>query len=274
MGLLIELDIKDVDVLLKKFEVQYEQLEDGCFFGVLMQCFLQVLVEENIIFFMEDFFIFDMFGKELGVDGVSIFFCNQNKFFSVLYIKFLESCIKEELIVQGFLEFEDCLVEDFEDEVFVELCKWQVELKVFSVYNCIKKYDLLRLVKEEVSWQELRQWVCMVDNEVMDVFCKIMVVWQKKWILIKKEKDQVWKILKECESILKLLDGQFLFLFQVDYLVLGRGREVYFFFWVQEVLVCGCFLNGDSFQRIVVFFLRFFGLVLYSQDIGSFVGLV
>uniref|UniRef100_A0A8C2R9I7 Transcriptional adapter 3 n=1 Tax=Capra hircus TaxID=9925 RepID=A0A8C2R9I7_CAPHI len=207
LGPLTELDTKDVDALLKKSEAQHEQPEDGCPFGALTQRLLQALVEENIISPMEDSPIPDMSGKESGADGASTSPRNQNKPFSVPHTKSLESRIKEELIAQGLLESEDRPAEDSEDEVLAELRKRQAELKALSAHNRTKKHDLLRLAKEEVSRQELRQRVRMADNEVMDAFRKIMAARQKKRTPTKKEKDQAWKTLKERESILKLLDG-------------------------------------------------------------------
>lgn len=65
----------------------------------------------------------------------------------------------------------------------------------------------LRLAKEEMRKQELRQRVRVSDNEVMEGFRRIMAARQKKRTPTKKEKDQAWKALKERESILKLLDG-------------------------------------------------------------------
>ncbi|XP_029773753.1 transcriptional adapter 3 [Suricata suricatta] len=162
---------------------------------------------ENIISPMEDSPIPDMSGKESGADGASTSPRNQNKPFSVPHTKSLESRIKEELIAQGLLESEDRPAEDSEDEVLAELRKRQAELKALSAHNRTKKHDLLRLAKEEVSRQELRQRVRMADNEVMDAFRKIMAARQKKRTPTKKEKDQAWKTLKERESILKLLDG-------------------------------------------------------------------
>ncbi|OWK02748.1 TADA3 [Cervus elaphus hippelaphus] len=224
MGPLTELDTKDVDALLKKSEAQHEQPEDGTKtriykmikafwsqFGKTSQSGWNAkkkrLFPENIISPMEDSPIPDMSGKESGADGASTSPRNQNKPFSVPHTKSLESRIKEELIAQGLLESEDRPAEDSEDEVLAELRKRQADLKALSAHNRTKKHDLLRLAKEEVSRQELRQRVRMADNEVMDAFRKIMAARQKKRTPTKKEKDQAWKTLKERESILKLLDG-------------------------------------------------------------------
>uniref|UniRef100_H2ZRQ6 Transcriptional adaptor 3 n=1 Tax=Latimeria chalumnae TaxID=7897 RepID=H2ZRQ6_LATCH len=207
MGPLTELDAKDVDALLKKSDSQHDQPEDGCPFGPLTQRLLQALVEENIISPMEDSPIPEISSKDSGADGASTSPRSQNKSFSVPHTKSLEARIKEELIAQGLLESEDRPAEDSEDEVLVELRKRQAELKALSTHNRGKKQELLRLAKEEMKKQDLKQRVRMADNEVMDAFRKIMAARQKKRTPTKKEKDQAWKALKERESILKLLDG-------------------------------------------------------------------
>ncbi|CAO2627989.1 Transcriptional adapter 3 [Lemmus lemmus] len=125
---------------------------------------------------MEDSPIPDMSGKESGADGASTSPRNQNKPFK--------------LVAQGLLESEDQPAEDSEDEVLAEL-----------------PHDLLRLAKEEVSRQGLRQRVRVADKEVMDAFRKITAAKQKKHTPTKKEKDQAWKTMKEWEGILKRLDG-------------------------------------------------------------------
>ncbi|XP_048404059.1 transcriptional adapter 3 isoform X1 [Stegostoma tigrinum] len=205
LGALAEFDSKDVDALLKK--EQHDQPEDGSPFGPLTQRLLQALVEENIISPMEDSPIPEMTGKDVGTEGASTSPRSQNKAFSVPHTKSLEARIKEELIAQGLLDSEDRPTEDSEDEVLAELRKRQAELKAISTHNRAKKQELLRLAKEELKKQELRQRVRIADNEVMDAFRKIMAARQKKRTPTKKEKDQAWKALKERESILKLLDS-------------------------------------------------------------------
>uniref|UniRef100_A0A8C4MY10 Transcriptional adapter 3 n=1 Tax=Equus asinus asinus TaxID=83772 RepID=A0A8C4MY10_EQUAS len=206
MGPLTELDTKDVDTLLKKSEAQ--QPEDGYPFGALTQSLLQALVEENIISPMEDSPIPDMSGKELWADGVSPS-PTVRPSPSVCHTPsaWRASRIKEELIAQGLLESEERPAEGSEDEVLTELCRQQAELKALSAHNHTKKHDLLRLAKEEVSWQDLRQRVRTAHNEVMVTFHKIIAAQQNKRTPTKKEKDQACKTLKECESIIKLLDG-------------------------------------------------------------------
>ncbi|XP_017280641.1 transcriptional adapter 3 isoform X2 [Kryptolebias marmoratus] len=207
-GPLSELDAKDVDSLLKKSESQHESPEDGCPFGPLTQRLLQALVEENIISPMEDSPIPDIPGKDAN-DGAGTSPRSQGKAFSVPHTRSLEARIKEELIAQGLLDSEERPGQggDSEDEVLAELQKRQAELKALSAHNRSRKQELLRLAKEEMRKQELRQRVRVADNEVMEGFRRIMAARQKKRTPTKKEKDQAWKALKERESILKLLDS-------------------------------------------------------------------
>lgn len=204
-GPLSELDAKDVDSLLKKSESQHDSPEDGCPFGPLTQRLLQALVEENIISPMEDSPIPDISGKD---DGAGTSPRSQGKAFSVPHTRSLEARIKEELVSQGLLDSEERPPGgDSEDEVLAELHKRQAELKALSAHNRARKQELLRLAKEEMRKQELRQRVRVSDNEVMEGFRRIMAARQKKRTPTKKEKDQAWKALKERDSILKLLDG-------------------------------------------------------------------
>ncbi|KAK7907435.1 hypothetical protein WMY93_016047 [Mugilogobius chulae] len=207
-GPLSELDAKDVESLLKKSESQHESPEDGCPFGPLTQRLLQALVEENIISPMEDSPIPDITGKDAN-DGAGTSPRSQGKTFSVPHTRSLEARIKEELVAQGLLDSEERPgpAGDSEDEILAELQKRQTELKALTAHNRARKQELLRLAKEEMRKQELRQRVRVADNEVMEAFRRIMAARQKKRTPSKKEKDQAWKALKERESILKLLDG-------------------------------------------------------------------
>lgn len=206
MGPLSELDAKDVDALLKKSESQHELPEDGCPFGPLTQRLLQALVEENIISPMEDSPIPDIPGKD---DGAGTSPRSQGKAFSVPHTRSLEARIREELVAQGLLDSDERQGGggESEDEVLAELQKRQAELKALTAHNRARKQELLKLARDEMRKQELRQRVRVADNEVMEAFRRIMAARQKKRTPTKKEKDQAWKALKERESILKLLDG-------------------------------------------------------------------
>ena len=62
---------------------------------------------------------------------------------------------------------DDSITEDIEtDEVLAELQKRQAELKALSSHNRAQKNRLIRLTKEEMKRQELRQKMRAADNEV------------------------------------------------------------------------------------------------------------
>ncbi|TTB85608.1 Transcriptional adapter 3 [Bagarius yarrelli] len=207
LGPLSEIDAKDVDALLKKSESQHEPPEDGCPFGPLTQRLLQALVEENIISPMEDSPIPDIPVKD---DGAGTSPRSQGKAFSVPHTRSLEARIREELVAQGLFDSDERqgVGGESEDEVLAELQKRQAELKALSAHNRARKQELLRLAREEMRKQELRQCVRVADNEVMEAFRRIMAARQKKRTPTKKEKDQAWKALKERERILKQLDAK------------------------------------------------------------------
>lgn len=52
--------------------------------------------------------------------------------------------------------------------------------------------------------QEFKYRVQVVDVEVMEWFRKMMVYKQKRKLLIKKEKEVVWKVLREREVIFRV----------------------------------------------------------------------
>ncbi|KAF3855897.1 hypothetical protein F7725_016620 [Dissostichus mawsoni] len=110
----------------------------------------------------------------------------------VPHTRTLEARIKEELVAQGLLDSEERPGPggDSEDEVLAELQKRQAELKALTTHNRSRKQELLRLAKEEMRKQELRQRVRVSDNEVMEGFRRIMAARQKKRTPTKKERTK------------------------------------------------------------------------------------
>lgn len=90
----------------------------------------------------------------------------------------------------------------------MELRRHQSELKALVQKNKQAAESLLEKAKKEMQKQELRQRAKVADAEVMDCFRKVTAAKQKKRNLTKKEKDLAWKVLRDRESILKLLDNQ------------------------------------------------------------------
>ncbi|XP_061436479.1 transcriptional adapter 3-like isoform X1 [Lethenteron reissneri] len=199
----------EVDNLMRRNDAgtQNEQPEDACPFGPLTQRLVQALVEENIISPMEESPIPELASKASEGDGAATSPRSQAKPFSVPHTKSLEARIREELLAQGLLDSEGRGGEDSEDEVLAELRKRQAELRAVTAHNRARKQDLLRMAREEMRRQELRARARVADTEVMEAYRRIMGARQKKRTPTKKEKEHAWKVLKERESILKLLDA-------------------------------------------------------------------
>ncbi|XP_072015314.1 transcriptional adapter 3-like [Amphiura filiformis] len=202
---------KDAKSLLKKVERD----EDSCPFGPLTQRLISALVEENIMTPLEDI-IMESKSEKAEKDekesksprnGKSSP-RNGSRPFTVPHTRALEARIREELFTQGLLDVDDSITEDIEtDEVLAELQKRQAELRALSSHNRNQKNRLVRLAKEEMKRQELRQKMRAADNETMEAFRRIMAARQKKRSPTKKEKDQAWKVLKERETLAKQLNS-------------------------------------------------------------------
>ena len=69
----------------------------------------------------------------------------------------------------GLLDVDDSISDDIEtDEVLAELQKRQAELRALSSHNRNQKNRLMRLAKEEMKRQELKQKMRTADNEVCE----------------------------------------------------------------------------------------------------------
>uniref|UniRef100_S4REE3 Transcriptional adaptor 3 (NGG1 homolog, yeast)-like n=1 Tax=Petromyzon marinus TaxID=7757 RepID=S4REE3_PETMA len=159
-------------------------------------------MQENIISPMEESPIPELASKASEGDGAATSPRSQAKPFSVPHTKSLEARIREELLAQGLLDSEA------EDEVLAELRKRQAELRAVTAHNRARKQaHIQRMAREEMRRQELRARARVADTEVMEAYRRIMGARQKKRTPTKKEKEHAWKVLKERESILKLLDA-------------------------------------------------------------------
>ncbi|XP_046438468.1 transcriptional adapter 3-B-like [Daphnia pulex] len=118
----------------------------------------------------------------------------------------LERRIRQELEEQGILTSEEANVNSADDEILTELRRCQGELRAISLHNLKQLKRLYRLSQEEMKRQEIRKKLIAADAEVLDVYRKMAAAKQKKRPLSKKEKDQMWKILRDREAIVKQLD--------------------------------------------------------------------
>ncbi|XP_014678221.1 PREDICTED: transcriptional adapter 3-A-like [Priapulus caudatus] len=118
----------------------------------------------------------------------------------------LERRIKRELEEHGLFNSDDeKSSENPDDEILQELRKRQSELKALTAHNLTQKKRLYKLAKDEMGKQEMRKKMQIADMEVMEAYRRISVTRQKKKVPTKKERDLVWKALKDRESMLRML---------------------------------------------------------------------
>ncbi|XP_072182382.1 transcriptional adapter 3-A-like [Diadema setosum] len=201
-------NVKEAKAMLKKAD---RPDDDICPFGTLTQRLISALVEENIMCPLEEeFFVETTKQEENGTvtDGnTATSPKNGNRPFTVPHTKALEARIKEELLAQGLLDIDDPMVMAEEDEVLIELQKRQEELKALYAHNRSQKQRLIKLAKEEMKRQDLRQKLRAADNECIDYYRRIMAAKQKKRSPTKKERDAAAKALRDREALIKQLDA-------------------------------------------------------------------
>ena len=120
----------------------------------------------------------------------------------------LEARVRKELEEQGILDPNEDIKENIEnDEIMEELVRCQNELKGISSHNLTQLKRLLKVAKEEMARQEIRNKLQQADNEVMEAYRKISQARAKKKPPTKKEREQAWKALKERDIIIKQLES-------------------------------------------------------------------
>eukprot|EP00096_Caligus_rogercresseyi_P009909 TRINITY_DN3466_c0_g9_i1.p1 TRINITY_DN3466_c0_g9~~TRINITY_DN3466_c0_g9_i1.p1 ORF type:complete len:513 (-),score=210.20 TRINITY_DN3466_c0_g9_i1:297-1784(-) len=93
------------------------------------------------------------------------------------------------------------------DEILEELKRCQKELRALSNLNLAQLTRLLKVAKEEVHRQELRNKLNEADRRVMEAYKKISLSRSLKKEPPKKDRELAWKALKERETILKQLES-------------------------------------------------------------------
>ncbi|XP_013403750.1 transcriptional adapter 3 [Lingula anatina] len=194
----------EVHALLKKAE-SVELSEESSPFGPLTQRLVQALMEENIMTPIDDSSMSDI----AGTDSEAIANMSPRALAKQLNIgntAQLERRIKRELEEQGILEADERPEDNPDDEILSELRRKQQELKAIGQHNLVVTKRLYKLAKEEMSKQDLRKKLAAVDAEIMEAYRKVQSTRIKKKTPTKKEKDAMWRAIKEREQILKILN--------------------------------------------------------------------
>ena len=202
----IEKELPSVNVA----NVQVE--EETCPFGPFTQRLISALIDENILAPLNESEFSEIAKPSnsltLQSDTGNVQSPTPSRNFTIPHTKSLENAIKEELFHIGVIESisdEDSEI-DMDDEVLMELKRHQSELKALISSNKKKSEKLLSFAKAEMRRQDLRQKAKIIDAEIMDAFRKVAASKQKKKGMTKKEKDAAWKILRDREAVLKLID--------------------------------------------------------------------
>ncbi|KAJ8299188.1 hypothetical protein KUTeg_023248, partial [Tegillarca granosa] len=109
---------------------------------------------------------------------------------------------------KGILDLEDKVEDNPDDEILTELKQKQQELKALSQHNIVVVKNLLERAKEEMKKQDLRKKLAAVDAEVLEAYRRVQLSRQKKKPPTKKERDSVFKALKEREALVRQIEGK------------------------------------------------------------------
>jgi len=177
--------------------IKKEVKSDSTPFGELTQRLIQGLMEEKVSLGEE--------GAERSGEQVG----SRNSFIQSLRVAgedSLEKQIKKELEEQGILDPNEEEGEE-NDEILAELERCQAELRAVSAHNHTQLKRLVKLAREEMSRQEIRNKLAETDEEVKEAYTKIAAANIKKRSPTKKEKDTAWKSIKDREAIIKQLES-------------------------------------------------------------------
>jgi len=177
--------------------IKKEVKSDSTPFGELTQRLIQGLMEESNT------------NSEDGLERSGEQVGSRNSFIQSLRVSgedTLEDKIKKELIDQGILDPTEG-EGDESDEIQEELARCQAELRSISGHNQIQLKRLLKLAREELNKQEIRNKLTEADNDVKEAYQRISAARVKKRTPTKKEKDGAWKAIKDREAIIKQIEA-------------------------------------------------------------------
>jgi transcriptional adapter 3 len=110
--------------------------------------------------------------------------------------------LKKDLVEQGILSVEDLSKNMPDDEILQEIKKCQQELAAVNEYNVEELKRLKAIVTKDLKRQEIKAALDKVDNQVLEVYNKVLLTKQKQ---IQQAKDEDFdkatftKALKEYE---------------------------------------------------------------------------
>ncbi|XP_054276043.1 transcriptional adapter 3 [Macrosteles quadrilineatus] len=113
--------------------------------------------------------------------------------------------IRKELEASGFIDPQD--YKEDNDEILAEIKKCQEELRATALHTVEQLKRLIKLAEVELEKSEVRKKLKAVEQEVVEVSRKILILKQKKKPIPEKEQESAWKLLNERKTLLKTLES-------------------------------------------------------------------
>ncbi|XP_065836750.1 transcriptional adapter 3-like [Oscarella lobularis] len=197
------------DKMLKQAVSANSGPSDVCPLGPLTQRLLAALVDENPSYDVPEKLEEDGQASPLKVKSEQQKMTGRGggRTFSIPHVASLEARLKEELAALGVIdegETKTAIARTDDDEILTELKQKQDELKAVMAYNRRQKDVLLKAAREEMQRQAIRRQIQELDDEILDVYKRLMTCKARKKALSKKEKDAAWKTLRERQRLVSL----------------------------------------------------------------------
>lgn len=109
----------------------------------------------------------------------------------------IERRLRKELIEQGILDADDMPKSQQDDEILSEINRVRTELAVIAEYNSNEIRKLQSMAKDEMKRIEVKRKLDRVDQEIMEVYQKVIGARQKRRPLTKQERDEVYRLTEE-----------------------------------------------------------------------------
>lgn len=190
-----EEDLNQSSVTSDKAEIMMKRAASLCERtpGPLVQRLVSALMEEPSN---------DSYSNKLDSDSDSYSYLSKVPLFHTTAC--FERRLKRELEAVGFLDGNE---NEDSDEIMAEIKKCQEELQIVAAQNKEQLEQLIVKAKHAVKKQDVKVKIRSIENELTEIYRKTAAAKLKKKQLKKKEKDQAWKLIKEREQLMNLLES-------------------------------------------------------------------
>ncbi|XP_055372644.1 transcriptional adapter 3 [Condylostylus longicornis] len=118
----------------------------------------------------------------------------------------IEKRMKKELIEQGILDLDDFPKND-EDEILNEIKRVVAELTAISEFNRTELQNLKLAAKAELQRLEVKRKLDQVDQEIIEMYKKVLIAKQKRRPLTSNEQEDIFRLTQEQRRLCEQLDS-------------------------------------------------------------------